>query len=174
MKAKGLITGILLIFVAASVVYFAVSEMRGGSIAEAPETGAEAASDEPSAAENGESGAEVEQARPTVVAYYFHRNQRCDTCRAIEAGSYTALADKYQEAMDEGRLEWKAVNLDDPKNEHFIEDFELSSNGLVVALRKGGAVEEYKTLHEVWELVRDEPSLQRYVIKETAEYMEKV
>jgi small redox-active disulfide protein 2 len=76
-----------------------------------------------------------------TTVYYFYGNQRCVTCNRMEA-----LTQKALEGKD---VNYKAVNLDDPANEHYIEDFQLDTH-MVVIQRNG----RYKKMDEVWERIR--------------------
>lgn len=75
-----------------------------------------------------------------TTVYYFHGNQRCSSCNRIEALTLKAIEGK--------GFTFKAVNLDDPANEHFVKDFELDTR--VVVIQHNGT---YKKMENVWGLV---------------------
>lgn len=86
----------------------------------------------------------------TTVVYYFHGVRQCATCLKIEALTKQAL---------EGRsFLFKSINLDDPANEHFINDFQLE-NRIVVLQRNG----KYAKMDRVWDLVGNEPAFLSYI-----------
>jgi hypothetical protein len=105
-------------------------------------------------------------AKAPVVAYYFHSNHRCPTCRAIEANGQAALAD----AVRDGRVEWRVVNYDAAANKHFAEDYELAFASLVLVATDGGSPPRRKTLDRVWGLHADPPAFARYVQAELAAF----
>lgn len=80
----------------------------------------------------------LNQAGTTV--YYFHGNQRCFSCNRIEELTLKAIKDK--------GVTFKAVNLDEPENEHFVKDFQLDTR--VVVIQHNG---KYKKMENVWGLV---------------------
>jgi len=82
--------------------------------------------------------AAVNQEGTTV--YYFHGNQRCSSCNRIEALTLKAIEGK--------GCTFKAVNLDETVNEHFVKDFELDTR--VVVIQHDG---NYKKMENVWGLV---------------------
>lgn len=109
-----------------------------------------------------------------IIAYYFHVNVRCTTCRAIEAYSKEVIHGRFAKEIAEGRIEWRLVNLQNPENRHFIQDYQLFTKSLVLVLNKGGQQKEYKVLNDTWELVGDKTAMQGYVEKEVREYLRKL
>jgi hypothetical protein len=105
-------------------------------------------------------------AKAPVVAYYFHSNHRCPTCRTIEANGQAALAD----AVRDGRVEWRVVNYDEPANRHFAQDYDLAFASLVLLGADGQSPRRWKNLDRVWELHGDPPAFARYVQAELAAF----
>lgn len=168
MSAKNIIALVLGIFVG-----FAVVRMLAG----------EATSDEPTAASQEPQAIEETAAEPAesaiaepgasiVHAYYFHRTQRCVTCRGIEAASQAALETSFADALEQGDLVWTPVNLDEPRHEHFIQDFELVMSGVVLAEERDGEPVRWENLEEVWRLARDRERLAAYVTEKTRAFLD--
>lgn len=121
------------------------------------------------AAEPGETPA-VEPA-DGVVAYYFHGDVRCNTCRKLEAYTEEAVRTVFEEALDEGRLSWRVVNIDREENTHFLEDFQLTNKTVVVAEYRAGEIVRYEKLDRVWRLVRNKGKFLQYVRSEVSEFL---
>ena len=102
-----------------------------------------------------------------VIAYYFHGNARCVTCRKIEAFTEKALKDGFSGPIQEGQLVWKVTNVDEPENTHFIDDYQLHTKSVVLSMVTDGQETEWKNLEQVWQLVGDEESFIEYVQGET-------
>lgn len=108
-----------------------------------------------------------------VVAYYFHGNRRCKTCRAIEAHTNEALQENFADAIKSDRLVWLVINVDEPNNEHFIQDFQLSSSGVVLVRFENGEPKEWKNLNRVWQIVHGDKNIFfDYIQMETRAYLE--
>ncbi|MGB2984764.1 MAG: nitrophenyl compound nitroreductase subunit ArsF family protein [Phycisphaerae bacterium] len=107
-----------------------------------------------------------------IIAYYFHRTQRCRTCLNMEAYAEEALRDGLPDAFESGELEWRAVNVEEPENEHFVEEYRLIASALVMVLLENGEQKQSKNLERVWELVRDERGFKDYVRDEAFAYLE--
>ncbi len=106
-----------------------------------------------------------------VVVYYFHGSMRCATCQKLERYSQGAVQEKFKDALASGLMEFKAVNLDEKGNEHFVNDYQLYTKSLVLSRVVGGKEVKYKNLPRIWELVGNEREFYRYVQGEVAGFM---
>ena len=160
MTVKTAVTLCLVLFAAASVGYVIVDEMRAkNDSAPGPES-------------PGPSAAEAPSGPTTVIAYYFHGNVRCVTCRTIEKYTHEALTSAFPDKLAASQLEWRIVNIDLPENEHFTEDYQLASSSVVLVSQKGGQQVTWTTLDRVWELVDDEVAFKKYVEEGAKAYLE--
>lgn len=171
MKPKSIVTALLLVFVGASVAVLAVKEVRNSpGHPEAPGSGVVAGS--PVAA----APAVPSEARPTarpdrVVAYYFHGRVRCASCRKIEALSGRAVRTGFPRELEDGRLEFRPVNVDEPRNRHFIAEYALAGQSLVIVRYRGGRQVGWKNLEKVWTLLESEREFIPYVQKGITAYL---
>jgi hypothetical protein len=156
MKPKTIVTALLLTFVAAGVVALIVKESRSK-----PQTSAAPV-------------AVTQPAARKIVAYYFHGNVRCMTCRAIEAQTQETLQSQFADALRDGFLEWRIVNIDTAGNEHFIKDYELTTRSVVLVEVKDGKQTRWSNLPRVWELVQNPPAFSEYIATETRRYLERL
>jgi hypothetical protein len=106
-----------------------------------------------------------------IVLYYFHATARCSNCRKFEAYSQEAIQQRFEDALDKGRLEWQAINVDEPTNTHYIEDYRLITRSLILVKMQDGEQVGWKNLQKIWELVGDKESFVKYVQSEVAEYL---
>lgn len=203
MKAKSIITALLLLFVGASVAYLVVGEsatrrsaapggtpLAGDSVPVGEQGTAAAVTttglpsethrppvDSPQSDANTSGVAELSTPPPSAagrtVAYYFHSTQRCRTCLAIERLAHEALTEAFSAELASGALEWHALNTDEAAHEHFIKDFQLVASSLVLVQQRDGGVASWSNLEKVWDLVHDEPEFKRYVAEQTRAYLEK-
>lgn len=107
------------------------------------------------------------------VVYYFHGARRCRTCRTIEAYAEEVVRSRFAEQLNSGALEWRAVNYDEPENEHFIRDFGLVSSSLVIVEMQAAEPVRFSVLQQAWSLVRDKPGFDRYVHQSILDYMDR-
>lgn len=164
MKTKTIISVVLLLFIFTSVAYLVVKEVRSGAF-----QSASAETNQPAVAGPNESSLEPTDSK--VVVYYFHGTARCPTCRKFESFSIEALHQAFAEAINDGRLEWRMVNVEDSGNEHFVSDYQLYSKSIVIVKKQDGKQTEWKNLKRIWELVRDKRVFMRYIQDEVGGYM---
>ena len=68
----------------------------------------------------------------------FYGTHRCVTCEAIEANAKYTVETFFQEAVKEGKVEFKTVNVDDEKNYDMAEKFEATGTALFINVIKDG------------------------------------
>jgi hypothetical protein len=103
-------------------------------------------------------------AAPGILVYYFHATTRCATCKTIEAYAHETVASRFAADLEARRLAWRTVNVEEPPNQHFIDDFQLYTRSVVVV--DGKNPKRFKVLDRVWQLVRDKAAFQGYVEQE--------
>jgi hypothetical protein len=151
MKAKPIVTAVLLLFVAVSVVALIAKEARNSpgpadtSASQLPEDG--------------------------LVAFYFHGNVRCPTCRSIETQSHDAVIGQFADELADGRLVWLVVNYETPADAHFADEYQLVAPMVVLSQRRAGREAEWRSLDRVWELVSDPPAFAQYVEQEVQDML---
>ena len=80
----------------------------------------------------------------------------------------------FPEELKRGDLQWQAVNIEQPENEHFASDYRLFSRSLVLVKFTNGKQVEFKTLTKAWELLSDDAALNKYVESEVRSYLEAI
>ena len=99
------------------------------------------------------------------IVYYFHRTARCPTCLSMEAWTGQTV-----EALASGKVPQKlalrAVNLDLPENQHFVEDFQITFSTVVIAEVQNGNPLRWKNLENVWNFSHDEETYKEYLESE--------
>ncbi len=126
------------------------------------------------AGESAGQGVTVEtKEKPRYIAYYFYTSQRCGACYRIEEWAETAIKNHFRQEIENGRLDWRTVNVDKPENKHFIKDFNLYTKSVVIVEQKDGETMRWKNLEKVWRLLRNEEKYADYVSDEIRSFMEK-
>jgi len=76
--------------------------------------------------------------------------------------------------VKEGKVVWRLVNLDEPANQHYIEDYQLYSKSVIVSDVRDGEEVRWKNLVKVWQLTNDKAAFISYVQEEVRDYLEAV
>ena len=160
MKHKTIVTAVLLAFVLASLIYLVVKETGGRSVS----------SSEPQKSET-PATSQAQNGSRKLVVYYFHGNMRCMTCRTIESYTKEAIQAGFPEALKDGRLEFRVVNVDEPDNEHFVQDYQIVTRSVVIAEFEGSKQKQWKNLSQVWQLVSNKQTFLKYIQDQTSSYL---
>jgi len=180
-KPKAAITVMLALFVLASLAFLIAKELSAPG--QRPERQARVEEPIPVAAEPGpdtqpaSAPAEPAAARPApkasrkIIAYYFHGDARCPSCLRIEAWTRSAIDLAFAGELREGRLEWRVVNVDEPRYAHFVRDYQLYTKSVVLVELRDGKQTRWKNLNRVWELLQDNQAYWTYVTDEVAAYL---
>lgn len=153
MKIKLVVTILLLVFVAASLVALF---LKGDGTESDAENVVETT---------------VADTGTNYIFYYFHGNARCKTCLTIEMYALEAVETGFPEALKANRIEFLPVNLEVAENEHFIDDFQLSARTVVLERVVDGERKDYLNLTRVWELVGDKEAYITYIQEESGKFM---
>ena len=98
-----------------------------------------------------------------IIAYYFHGTYRCHTCLNIEKYSYEAIEKYFSKELQNKTLEFKPVNVEEPENRHYVQDYQLFTKSLVIAIHKDKKQVKWKNLADVWTYVNDKEKFYQYV-----------
>jgi len=98
-----------------------------------------------------------------VVVYYMYGPIRCVTCNKIETMAKDVVRRKFAQALESGRLEWKAAHFEE--EEALARRYDIASSTLVVVRQEGNADVKFQKLDKVWELVEDKAKFDDFVEK---------
>ena len=154
---KGVIRVVLLAFAAATTVYALGAFRREVPISEA--------------GFNFVSRGVTASDAPRVIAYYFHTTNRCANCIKFEAWTSEALQSHFAEPLRTGSLEWIVINIEEPQNRHFVDDYQLHTKAIVLSKLQNGKQTEWKNLEKIWDLLEDKGTFAQYIASETATFL---
>lgn len=106
-----------------------------------------------------------------LYVYYFHGNARCPTCRKLEEYSKAAIDGNFREKVSSGKVIFRAVNVEEKVNEHFVKDYRLYTKSLVISLTQNGKEVKAKNLEKVWEYVGNKQKFIEYVTYEINSFL---
>ena len=167
---KKLLSAGLLVFVAVSVLFLVVGEQD-------PNKGNASLEDRKSSVCregencNGDQAAKLGDTA-TTIAYYFHRTNRCRTCRALESNAREAIERSLGDELSTGRLSVQARNVEETDNRHFIEKYQITGPSLVLSRIEEGKEVTWKNLDRIWQLIHTPAEYQAYVADEIKSFMQ--
>ncbi len=98
-----------------------------------------------------------------VVVMYFHRTERCPTCRTMGSYSEEAVKTAFAEELKKGQVAFHFIDFEAEKNARYAKAYNISGPALIVAKIADNKVASYKDLDEIWTKVRDKPAFLQYV-----------
>lgn len=106
-----------------------------------------------------------------VVATYFHRTLRCQTCLQIEALARYDVMQVMASDVESGHLVWRALDYEKEPDARHEERFGLEGPSLVLTLEDSGNILRWVRLDRVWELSADVAAFDAYVLGALEEYL---
>ena len=149
-----MVTLFLATFVCASLLWLVIGELKQGN----------------RSIGNGD-GHDTNAPSRKVVVYYFHGNFRCETCEKFEAYNNEAIPTAFQAELKSGKLEWRNVNINAPGNDHFVKDYNLTTEQVIVSEFVHGKQTRWKDLFKIWDMVKNKQAYVNYIVSETKVYL---
>ena len=120
---------------------------------------------------NGIAQESAQDGNAQVIAYYFHGSFRCPTCHNLEQYAKETIENNFKKELAEGTLVFKAVNVEEKGNEHFVNDYQLYTKSLVLSLAKDRKEIKHKNLTKIWEHVRNKEKYINYIKSEVDTFL---
>jgi hypothetical protein len=106
-----------------------------------------------------------------VTVYFFDSDKQCATCDHLKEYAAEAIQTYFSSELESGTLAWRTLNLDDPANEHYLEEYGLYSKSVVVVRAEAGKPVRWKNLESIWELVYDKRLYLEYIRAEVEAFL---
>ncbi len=68
--------------------------------------------------------------------------------------------------LETGRLTMQVVNVDKQDNKHFVDDYCLNAQSVVLSQIENGKEKQWKNLDQIWTLLEDQGQLWEYLQNE--------
>lgn len=106
-----------------------------------------------------------------LVVTYFHGNARCVTCRKLEAYAQEVMDSSYASSMKDSTVVWRLINFDEEENDHFLKDYKMYNQSLILSYLVDGKEKSWKNLDQIWLLVGDKEKYQTYIRDEITTFI---
>ena len=107
-----------------------------------------------------------------VVAMYFHRTQRCPTCKRISAYIEEAIKTGFAKQVKARTVSFHLIDYQNRKNARFTKAYKIQAPTLVLADVHKGKVTAWKPMPKVWSFVAKKNSFLKYVQNGVRGYLE--
>ncbi len=107
-----------------------------------------------------------------VGIYFFHPSVRCNPCLNMEAFTQRTLGDHFSEQMKNNTLQYKKVNIDDPRYRHLIDRYSIFTSTIVLVRFREGKEKSFESLTaQVWQLYNSEQKFVSMLKQELSRFM---
>lgn len=106
-----------------------------------------------------------------VIVYYLHMNRRCMTCQKLETYSKEAVEAGFADRLKDSTVVWRVENFESEGNEHFVKDYQIYNQSLILSRIHDGKEIEWKNLDKIWKLVGDKEDYIAYVQSELKDFL---
>lgn len=129
------------------------------------------------------SAAEPEPAQPPraeaappsqVIVTYFHTTFRCPTCLQIERYTRETVEKDFPQDLASKRVLFRAIDVQEAENRHFIEDYSLYSKSVILSLMKNGKEVRWKNLPEIWKYAHNRDRFEQYIRSEIEAFLKEL
>jgi len=80
----------------------------------------------------------LDQSISKIEILDFHSTHRCMTCNAIEANTKYTLNKYFSKELNEDKITFQVINVDEKENENIAQKFEASGTSLFLNVIKNG------------------------------------
>ena len=160
MNTKKLVSRLLLIFVAASLVVAVadVSGLRQKFLGSSPRSASNVTA----------ADGRVELDAHRYAAIFYHAKHRCDTCRKIEESAHTAL----QPAIDADEILWEVSDYTSSENREAARSMDVMTSTVVLIERDNGEVVRFQNLDDVWLHTSDPEQMASFITESWKSFRE--
>jgi PBP1b-binding outer membrane lipoprotein LpoB len=92
----------------------------------------------------------------------FHGNRRCFSCQTIEKFTQETLNTFFQKEIQEGKIVFSSINVEDSKNKEIVEKYQARGSSLFINTISEGK-DNISENTDVWRLVGDEKKFKDYL-----------
>jgi hypothetical protein len=107
-----------------------------------------------------------------VIACYFHRTNRCPTCKKISAYIEESVNTGFESQVKDGSVKMVMVDFQNPKNQKMTDAYKITGPTLVLLDIRDGKVKAWKAAPKVWSLVSKKDDFFKYVQEEVKSYLD--
>ena len=114
----------------------------------------------------------AEQPKHWVAAMYFHRTERCPTCKRISAYIEEAVKTGFAPEMKQNVVQLYLIDYQDERNAKYTKSYKVTRPTLVLVNVKDGRVTAWQPMPKVWSLVGKKDEFFKYVRDGVRGYLE--
>lgn len=109
-----------------------------------------------------------------VIIYCFCTDFCCPGCVNIKKWTAQVVEADFKDYSASGKLAIKEINIFTKGNEHFMNDYEICTNAIVLSLVKGGKEIKFTNLARIWCYVCCQEKFKPYIKDSISKYVQEL
>lgn len=102
----------------------------------------------------------------SIVAVYYHRTLRCQTCLMMEACAESVMMKRFAKELVKGKLHWRDVDFEQSEHSGMEKKYGLDGSSLVLSHWKKEKEVSWARMDELWELSDDPDAVSERVLEQ--------
>ncbi|MFG0255898.1 MAG: nitrophenyl compound nitroreductase subunit ArsF family protein, partial [Rhodopirellula sp. JB053] len=105
------------------------------------------------------------------IAVYFHRTQRCPTCKRIGTMTQQAVTKGFAAELKTRAVEVRLIDFEDEKNSQLTTYYKIKSPTLILLDVNDAKVTRWKAMPKIWQLIGRPEAFEDYVRQGVKSYL---
>ncbi|MBN2680932.1 MAG: thioredoxin family protein [Bacteroidales bacterium] len=107
----------------------------------------------------------AQETKCKLKVIYFHAENRCPTCLAIEKHAEEVLQESYKTQLDNGEITFKAVNVDETANRDIAKKYKVYGSALMLIDVSSGKEKVVDFTDQAFSYAKNEPDKYKELLK---------
>lgn len=108
-----------------------------------------------------------------VVVFYFHRTERCPTCKRVGGMVEEAVAQIFPKELKSRSVEFWMVDFQDKRNAELAKSYHIQGPTLVLANVFDRQVKEWTPMPKIWQFVGKPDEMRSYIEEGVKHYLQR-
>ena len=108
-----------------------------------------------------------------VVVFYFHRTERCPTCKRVGGMVEEAVAQMFPKELKSRSVEFWMVDFQDKRNAELAKSYHIQGPTLVLANVFDRQVKEWTPMPKIWQFVGKPDEMRSYIEEGVKHYLQR-
>ncbi len=104
----------------------------------------------------------------SIVVYYFHATERCETCLAME--DFTKTAVQTYSRPNQMKIALEAVNIDFAENQKFVKIYGLYGSAVILTVQAEEPSAPWVNCEDIWDYYDNEEGYISYIHSQLDQY----
>lgn len=101
---------------------------------------------------------------------FFHGKYRCSIEQTIEKLTKSTVESNFANDIKNGKIKLSIIDYDKKGNNHYIEDFKLINQAVILVKHSRGKIAQWKNCEKIWDYADNEAKFDTYLTNEIKKF----